>query len=86
MASHADRRSRAKSTRSGTPSGRAASPIRELLCGEGGRRGQGYDLSINRYKEVVHEEINHRAPKEILADLARLETEIQQAMRDPGGC
>jgi type I restriction enzyme M protein len=25
----------------------------------------GYDLSINRYKEVVHEVVEHRAPKEI---------------------
>jgi type I restriction enzyme M protein len=24
---------------------------------------QGYDLSLNRYKEVVHEEVEHRAPK-----------------------
>ena len=30
---------------------------------------QGYDLSLNRYKEVVHEEVEHRAPREILADL-----------------
>ena len=30
---------------------------------------QGYDLSLNRYKEVVHEEVDHRPPKEILADL-----------------
>jgi type I restriction enzyme M protein len=41
---------------------------------------QGYDLSLNRYKEVVHEEIEHRAPKEILADLAKLEEEIQREM------
>jgi type I restriction enzyme M protein len=31
---------------------------------------QGYDLSLNRYKEVVHEAVEHRAPKEILADPA----------------
>ena len=31
---------------------------------------QGYDLSLNRYKEVVHEEVEHRPPQEILADLA----------------
>jgi len=42
---------------------------------------QNYDLSLNRYKEVIHEEIQHRPPKEILAELARLETEIQQGMR-----
>jgi len=46
---------------------------------------QGYDLSLNRYKEVVHEEIAHRAPKEILADLARLEEEIERGMKDLGG-
>jgi type I restriction enzyme M protein len=42
---------------------------------------QGYDLSLNRYKEVVHEAIEHRAPKEILADLAKLEEEIQRGMK-----
>jgi type I restriction enzyme M protein len=41
---------------------------------------QGYDLSLNRYKEVVHEELEHRAPKDILANLAKLEVEIQQGM------
>jgi type I restriction enzyme M protein len=46
---------------------------------------QGYDLSINRYKEVVHEEVNHRAPKEILAELAKLELEIQQGMKELEG-
>jgi type I restriction enzyme M protein len=43
---------------------------------------QGYDLSLNRYKEVVHEEIEHHAPKEILADLAKLEAQIQQEMKE----
>src|SRR5579864_7795752 len=43
---------------------------------------QGYDLSLNRYKEIVHEEIEHRSPKEILADLAKLEEEIQRGMRE----
>ncbi len=36
----------------------------------------GYDLSINRYKEVVHEQVQHRAPGEILAELRVLEDEI----------
>ncbi|MCF7968335.1 MAG: SAM-dependent DNA methyltransferase, partial [Methylococcaceae bacterium] len=40
----------------------------------------GYDLSINRYKEVVHEEIEHRPPTEILARLRELEAEIQAGM------
>jgi len=43
---------------------------------------QGYDLSINRYKEVVHEEAEHRPPLEILADLARIEGEIQRGMEE----
>jgi type I restriction enzyme M protein len=41
----------------------------------------GWDLSINRYKEVVREEVAHRAPKEILADLMRLEDEIRDGMK-----
>lgn len=47
--------------------------------------GQGYDLSLNRYKEVVHEDVEHRSPQEILADLARLEDEIQQGMKELDG-
>lgn len=43
---------------------------------------QGYDLSLNRYKEVIHEEAEHRAPRDILADLVALEAEIQQGMRE----
>jgi type I restriction enzyme M protein len=46
---------------------------------------QGYDLSLNRYKEVVHQVIEHRAPREILADLAKLEEEIQQGMKELEG-
>ncbi len=38
-----------------------------------------YDLSLNRYKEVEHEEVHHRPPAEILADLAALEQEIADA-------
>jgi type I restriction enzyme M protein len=43
---------------------------------------QGYDLSLNRYKEVVHDAVTHRAPRDILADLHRLESEIQEGMRE----
>jgi len=46
---------------------------------------QGYDLSLNRYKEVVHAEMMHRPPREILVDLATLEAEIQQGMKELGG-
>ena len=44
----------------------------------------GYDLAINRYKEVVHEEVEHLPPKEILAKLAELEVEIQAGMKELG--
>ena len=37
---------------------------------------QGYDLSLNRYKEIVHEEVEHRAPLDIIADIEKLNTEI----------
>ena len=46
---------------------------------------QGYDLSLNRYKEVVHEEVAHRPPSEILASLGKLEAEIQQGMKELEG-
>ncbi|QVW35319.1 SAM-dependent DNA methyltransferase [Geobacter sulfurreducens] len=46
---------------------------------------QGYDLSLNRFKEVVHEEVQHRAPLEILAELVKLEEQIQQGMKELRG-
>ena len=41
-----------------------------------------YDLSINRYKEVVYDEIEYPAPSEILEELAALEVEIQKGIED----
>ena len=41
-----------------------------------------YDLSINRYKEIVYEEIEYQSPMEILGELTVLETEIQQGIED----
>lgn len=37
---------------------------------------QGYDLSINRCKELELEEVEHRSPLEILANLERINGEI----------
>ena len=45
----------------------------------------GYDLSLNRYKEVVYEKIEHRPPSEILAELAKLEEEIRHGMKELEG-
>ena len=44
-----------------------------------------YDLSLNRYQEVVHEAVEHRAPKEILAELTKLEGDIQRGMKELEG-
>jgi type I restriction enzyme M protein len=43
---------------------------------------QGYDLSINRYKEVEYEEAEHRAPLDIIADIEKLDAEIAQDLAD----
>jgi type I restriction enzyme M protein len=44
-----------------------------------------YDLSINRYKEVVHEAVAHRPPKEIIAELKALEKEIADGLAELEG-
>lgn len=44
-----------------------------------------YDLSPNRYKEVIHTTVNHRSPKKILADLTKLEADIQRGMKELKG-
>lgn len=40
----------------------------------------GYDLSLNRYKEVVHAASVHRPPMEIIAELKGLEKEIAEGL------
>ena len=52
---------------------------------KGDIEGNDYDLSINRYKEVVHVVSAHLPPKEILAKLAVLEAEIQAGMKELEG-
>jgi len=39
-----------------------------------------YDLSLNRYKEIVHEEVEHRSPLDIIADLEILDSKIQSGL------
>jgi len=41
-----------------------------------------YDLGLNRYKEVVHAEVPHAPPRDILAELTALEADIQAEMRE----
>jgi type I restriction enzyme M protein len=39
-----------------------------------------YDLSINRYKQIVYEEVEHAPPTEILEELTALEESIQKGL------
>jgi type I restriction enzyme M protein len=45
----------------------------------------GYDLSINRYKEMVQEAVQYDTPQKILAELAELEREIQTGLEELQG-
>jgi len=42
----------------------------------------GYDLSINRYKEIVYEEAKYDPPQKILEDLRTLEKEIMTGLNE----
>ena len=37
---------------------------------------------MNRYREIVHQQTEHGTPKEIFAELAKLEKEIQKGMEE----
>jgi type I restriction enzyme M protein len=43
---------------------------------------QGYDLSLNRYKEVEYDEVEHRPPLEIIADIEALDEEIAKGLAE----
>lgn len=43
--------------------------------------GGAYDLSLNRYKEIDHEEVAHQSPAEIIAELRGLEAEIAEGLK-----
>ena len=44
--------------------------------------GNDYDLSINRYKEVEYEAVEHEAPQVILERLDKLESEIAEGRKE----
>lgn len=44
--------------------------------------GNGYDLSINKYKEVVYEEVKYDAPSVILGRVKKLEEEITRGLEE----
>lgn len=42
----------------------------------------GYDLSLNRYKQVVHEQVEHVPPQQLIDELKVLEAEIQAGIAE----
>ncbi|WP_396617306.1 N-6 DNA methylase [Lysobacter soli] len=47
--------------------------------------GNDYDLSINRYKQVVHKAVQHDPPQKIFAELKALEAQIARGMEELEG-
>lgn len=45
-------------------------------------KDNGYDLSINKYKEIVYEEVKYPHPQEILMKIRKLEMEISQGIEE----
>ena len=43
---------------------------------------QGYDLSLTRYKELLHEEANPVAPRQLLSELRSLERQIAEGLSE----
>ena len=44
-----------------------------------------YDLSLNRYKEVVYEEVKYDEPKVILKRIKALQTKMAKGVAELGG-
>jgi len=44
-----------------------------------------YDLSINRYKEVTNEAVEHDSPKVILSCFAKLDEEVEKGRKELEG-
>jgi len=44
-------------------------------------RANDWDLSINRYKEIVYEEVEYDPPAKIIADIKQLDSERADALK-----
>ena len=44
-------------------------------------KGNDWDLSINRYKEIVYEEVEYAPPSQIIAEIEALDLERAEALR-----
>ena len=49
-------------------------PVQEIV-------ENGYELSINRYKEIEYEEVHYEKPNVILNDIKKLEEEIVEGIK-----
>ena len=47
---------------------------------------EGYDLSLNRYKEIVHEEVDHHARRDIIGELVHLRTRSAKVLSTSRRC
>jgi type I restriction enzyme M protein len=45
-------------------------------------KANAWDLSINRYKEIVYEEIEYAPPTELIADIKQLDKERNEALKE----
>ena len=59
--------------------------VQERPSGQPGGGTQGYYLSLNRYKELVHDDVEHSPPLEILAEPRAIEQEILQGIEELEG-
>ena len=67
--------------RSGSETGRARTE-QSFCVSKADIVAQKYELSLNRYKEIIHEKVEHRLPLDIISDLECLESEIQSGLSD----
>lgn len=45
-------------------------------------REQGYDLSINKYKEIEYEEVEYKSPREIINQIQEIEEQVQIGLEE----
>jgi type I restriction enzyme M protein len=43
---------------------------------------EDYDLSINRYKEAVYNDVQYDSPKDIIARIKKLQKEMEQGLEE----
>jgi type I restriction enzyme M protein len=72
-------------TYTATPEAARARTEQSFLVPKSEIAANDYDLSINRYKQVVYEEVKHEPPQKILAELKALEAEILKGMEELEG-